>query len=317
MGEKYESIVKGLIYMVKRLKAMFLLMLLLGSARIAKAETQKGEAHVSNKTNIETQAPVEDTSLENDIIKTDEATKEEVIVAQEDQLTEEQVKNELNDLYKSLGKLSNNDFYLVSGMLGSYLLVNYDILPEDFKENPVDSKFLPKNIIGIMNWFTKKYKCEIDIEDLLRYADGFSGHCQMENAESLSMDEGLKRNPGDLCHDKELKALIDRLLEEYKEAYLDDIINGCQLGETYRKLYEDFKNTVDCIDDPMKKLFYISVGIQYVHELALTSTLSDNEEIRSMAESYCEDISSMYDFAESLRDEIILDIVGMENTNSL
>ena len=303
--------------MVKRFKAMLLLVLMLTSTRFAKAETPKGEAHISNKTNIETQSPVEDTTNENDIVKIDEATKEEVIVVQEEQLTEEQVKNELNDLYKSLGKLSNNDYAVVLGVLGSYLLANYDILPEDFKENPIDSKYLPKNIIGIMNWFAKKYKYEIDIELLLKWADDFPAICEMVNTESLSMDEGLKRNPGDLCHDKELKALIDRLLEEYKEAYLDDIINGCQLGKTYQKLYEDFKNTVDCIDDPMKKSFYISVGIPYVHNLALSSTFSDNEEIRSMAESYCEDINSMYESAGSLRDDIIFDIGGMKNTNPL
>ena len=70
--------------MVKRLKAILLLTLMLGSARFAKAEAPKGEAHVSNKTNIETQAPVEDASLENDIVKVNEATGEEVIVAQEE-----------------------------------------------------------------------------------------------------------------------------------------------------------------------------------------------------------------------------------------
>ncbi len=69
--------------MVKRLKAMLLLMLLLGSARIAKAETQKGEVHVSNKTNIETQAPQEDLSSENGVISVDEKNGKEVIVGQE------------------------------------------------------------------------------------------------------------------------------------------------------------------------------------------------------------------------------------------
>ena len=54
--------------MMKKLKAMLLLVLMLTSARFAKAETPKGEAHVSNKTNIETQSPIEDASLENDII---------------------------------------------------------------------------------------------------------------------------------------------------------------------------------------------------------------------------------------------------------
>ena len=60
-------------------------------------------------------------------LASDSGTGEEVIVVQEEQLTEEQVKNELNDLYKSLGKISNNHFTVVLGVLGSYLLVNYDM----------------------------------------------------------------------------------------------------------------------------------------------------------------------------------------------
>ena len=70
--------------MVKRLKAILLLTLMLGSARFAKAETPKGEAYKTNKTNIETQSPQENASSENDVVRVDEKTGEEVIIAQEE-----------------------------------------------------------------------------------------------------------------------------------------------------------------------------------------------------------------------------------------
>lgn len=71
--------------MVKRFRAWILaIMLLATSGGLAQAESPKGEAKKTNKTNIETSAPVENASNENEIVKVNEATGEEVIVAQFD-----------------------------------------------------------------------------------------------------------------------------------------------------------------------------------------------------------------------------------------
>ena len=148
--------------MVKRLKAILLLTLMLGSARFAKAETPKGEAYKTNKTNVETQAPQDNLSGENDVVSVDEKTGEEVIIAQVtqeetelqekikeicnqidevakelddgeiQQMTPAEYKKKCNEMVNAAKKMARYDD--IETTMGTYIsVVAFEALPDDIK----------------------------------------------------------------------------------------------------------------------------------------------------------------------------------------
>lgn len=294
--------------MVKRLKAILLLTLMLGSARFAKAETPKGEAHVSNKTNIETQAPQEDSSSENDVVSVDEKTGEEVIIAQSEdeeilELSEEDVIKDLKENYAVIGNLSNDKSAHVLGLLCAYYWINYDILPEDFKSNPMNPKYLPKDVVKILDWYSKKCKHEFEIGELSSYALDFTNSSQMENMESLWINGDIAINPGDICHDAELKLLINALLEKYKMAFIE-ANEGCLMGEHYHELVDYYKDTTGAMEDSKQKVFFMEVSCPCVADIAITTMFraenENNEEVMAAVSGDLEEINAAYDSIDEL-----------------
>ncbi len=131
--------------MVKRLKAMLLLVLMLGSARFAKAETQKGEVHKTNRTKVETQAPQEDLSSENGVISVDEKTGKEVIVGQEQ-----------NDLDTILAQFKNEECRQIVSLA-------YEIAKD--KEMGNESQFTDKEIENVKKGVIKIFSETASLDD--------------------------------------------------------------------------------------------------------------------------------------------------------
>ncbi len=233
--------------MVKRLKAMLLLVLMLTSARFAKAETPKGEAHVSNKTNIETQAPAEDASLENDIIKTDEATKEEVIVAQEE--SEARIQARLQQICSKIDEVAlaieNNEIKQMTNR-------EYNARFEPIEQliNDKDQCFTPQFKNDIVNYF------DLSILEIL--PDGIKGKLMNEyEKDTESFCYGISavgdtvwqennaayRGKGDFYinqiafyNDERCQELLQIVIEETVQA-CDEVKNGQIGGEHYNIVF--------------------------------------------------------------------------------
>ena len=268
------------------------------------AEGEKTEIHFGNpnETEITTQIPKEDENL-----GVDEVTDKEIIQTMQEsnielveQLSEETVQKELKEKFEGLGKLSNNEVSQVLGLLGTYRLLNYNILPEDFKMNPLDSKYIPKNAMKIINWYAKTYQVEINDEVLFYSIVDYVGYTSGINADSLIANGKSSYNLADLSHNKNFQSIMEAFSSDFNAAYLE-WYSGCSGGQCYEQFVNNVGSTdatLDATESPRERMFFLALGYTYGTKICcLNYTNKDPEK--------AEKLSGDVEYMEAMYKEII------------
>ncbi len=226
----------------------------LGAAEGAKTEIHFGN---SNETKMTTQNPKDNEGLE-----VGEVTDEEVIQTlqksdvEEVIKSEEDVKREIKEIYDKFGKIPKNSDYVVVGIIAGYRIANYKNLPDDFIDNPIDPKYLPKDAVKRVNAYMKKYAGDDPLNLTLLYAmKDMLGYILDSNIESVSWTGEFNASFSWLCYDEEYRGLIDSLTIQSMAAW-NELLSGVFAGDAYCGYIDMVKKTRELIEDSFQLEYY-------------------------------------------------------------